>query len=103
MKSFLSFAAILGFSGTSHAFSTSSIAHPAATRSNTAFHESNDVATDRRGFLGGILATAATAVLISPTMPAYAADVDYKAVANDIIDLVKSDPDKGPSEFRICT
>lgn len=101
MKTFLSSTVILGLSCTCHAFSIPSITRPAAIASNTALHESNVAATDRRGFLEGILATAATTVLISPTTPAYAADVDYKAVANDIMDLVKNDPDKGPSEFHM--
>jgi cytochrome c peroxidase len=41
---------------------------------------------------------AAATALLSPARAAVAADVDYKAVASDIMDLVKKDPDKGPSK-----
>lgn len=53
----------------------------------------------RRIFLGSSMAAAASLML--PTMPAHAADggVDYKAVAADIMDLVKKNPDWGPSKF----
>jgi hypothetical protein len=91
MKSFLSAAALLFSSGDAFVPPATSI-----TRSVPAL--SSALNADRRGFLvaGGM--AAATALL--PNMPAIAdGGVDYKAVASDIMDLVKSDPDKGPSKF----
>jgi len=55
----------------------------------------------RRSFMTSSAAFAAS--LLLPQIPAYAVDenVDYKAVANDIMDLVKKNPDWGPSTFEV--
>jgi hypothetical protein len=101
MKSFLFASAVL-LSSSTEAFSPSIVARPAATASSSSFalHAIRDVA-DRRGFFIASGMAAATA-LLSPTMPAFADDVDYKAVAKDIMDLVNKDPDKGPTLVRLA-
>lgn len=88
----------------SQAFSPSTISsvpHQVATTATFALHAESKNFADRRCFLsvGGM---AAATSFLSPKL-AYAADVDYKAVAKDIMDIVNSDPDKGPSKFLdIC-
>ena len=54
----------------------------------------------RRNFVAASMAAAAS--LMVPTMPAHAEDVDYKAVAADIMELVKKNPDWGPSKSAAC-
>ena len=52
----------------------------------------------RRTFMAS--SVAAAAALMLPIMPAHAdGGVDYKAVAADIMELVKKNPDWGPSEL----
>ena len=104
MKSFLSIAVTFLLSSSiqfTNAFNPSvlSIYRPTTTSSFSLHAEANNI-SDRRGFLvtGGILAATS---LSTPIMPAHADDVDYKAVARDIMDLVSKDPDKGPSELSI--
>ena len=55
-------------------------------------------AHDRRAFVTGGVA-AASSLFLPQVLPASAADVDYKAVAKDIMDMVEKDPDKGPSKL----
>ena len=55
-------------------------------------------ADDRRTFMTGGIA-AATSLLLPKILPANAADVDYKAVAKDIMDMVEKNPDWGPSKI----
>jgi cytochrome c peroxidase len=69
----------------------------------------HDSMEDRRAFLlsSGAFTTVAafTSFFSSPTLPAYAASsstVDFKAVADDIKNLVKEDPDKGPTLVRLA-
>ncbi|KAL3903123.1 MAG: hypothetical protein SGARI_005520 [Bacillariaceae sp.] len=65
--------------------------------SNSALHALSD-GGDRRSFMNGGVAAAASLLLPQFSAPANAADaVDYKAVAQDIMDLVKKNPDWGPS------
>jgi len=54
----------------------------------------------RRGFLATGMAAAAFYWMI-PTQRARAEGVDYKAVAADVMDLVKKNPDWGPSKKMI--
>lgn len=94
MNSLLAAAVTFLLASNSVAFSPS-FALPAAKPSLLALH----VVNDRRGFL--VASGMAAATLLSPTLPAFAEDVDYKSVASDIMDLVKKDPDKGPSKHSI--
>jgi len=55
----------------------------------------------RRAFVASSAAAAASFVL-SPIQPARADGVDYKAVAAEMMDLVKADPDKGPTLVRLA-
>lgn len=75
----------------------------------TRLSDNDDAATagsyqtsDRRAFLGSSLAL----LLVDAATPFQAnADddaVDYKAVAADIEDLIKADPDKGPTMIRVA-
>ena len=74
---------------TGHAFHV-----PSQIRHETTALQAEDDA--RRSFLATSVAAATSFML--PSMPAKADGVDYKAVAADIMDLVKADPDKGPSK-----
>ena len=67
------------------------------TSSPRAAHTSELEAHDRRGFVTGGIA-AMSSLLLPQALPANAADVDYKAVAKDIMDLVEKNPDWGPSK-----
>jgi cytochrome c peroxidase len=100
MKSFLTAATTLLLTSSTHAFSPS-LTSPAVKSSRIALSAGNTNVADRRGFLISSGVAAATA-LLSPARPAVAADVDYKAVASDIMDLVKKDPDKGPTLVRLA-
>jgi len=67
------------------------------------FHSiKNEAFDDRRSFLLSGLATAVTATSLGIPLPAVAASVDYKAVAADIMDLVKKNPDWGPTLVRLA-
>lgn len=55
---------------------------------------------DRRDFVVSSIATA-SALLIG-RQPAFAAEVDYKAVSSDIANLVKNNPDWGPTIVRLA-
>ena len=94
MRSFLA-AAAFSLGGTTNAFNPSLTRPAAKAPSSFALHAEND----RRGFL--VASGMAAVTLLSPIAPALADDVDYKAVAKDIMDLVKQDPDKGPSKFFV--
>ena len=104
MKSVLAAAALFLISSStnlSQAFSPSatSVARRATSTSSATFvlHAKSKNVADRRDFLvAGGMAVATS--LLTPKL-AYADDVDYKAVAKDIMDIVNSDPDKGPSKF----
>ena len=86
-------AATFLLASSANAFSASLKPRPALKPSQLTLHALND----RRSFL--VAASGVTAAtLLSPTLPASADEVDYKAVASDIMDLVKKDPDKGPSK-----
>lgn len=61
----------------------------------------NAVSNDRRDFLVSLPIAAAVTLGIQQ-QPAYAASVDYKAVSQDIANLVKGDPDKGPTLVRLA-
>ena len=59
--------------------------------------------SNRRSFVTqSVAAAAAFSLGLGVQQPAVAADVDYKAVAQDIMDLVKADPDKGPTLVRLA-
>ena len=78
--------------------SAASVAHHVSSESLSPFALHALSNTNRRGFLatGGMVAATA---LLPHSKPAFADDgVDYKAVAKDIMNLVKDDPDKGPSK-----
>jgi len=65
---------------------------------------SNEVAAEnRRSFLSAAVMAAGAAVTASSWYPlqALAADVDYKAVSNDIAELVRKNPDWGPTMVRL--
>jgi hypothetical protein len=74
-----------------------------STRPTSALHDGSEYNDDgRRAFVVSSMAAAAASFLM-PSMPAYAEGrVDYKAVATDIMDLVKKNRDWGPSECREC-
>lgn len=59
----------------------------------------------RRAFITTVTSTV-MGVSLSPLFlgqkPAFAADVDYEAVASDIESLIKSAPDKGPTLVRLA-
>ena len=77
--------------------SFASVARHVASDSSTPF--GLHARSNRRDFLanGGM---AAVTALLPQIRPAFADDgVDYKAVAKDIMNLVKDDPDKGPSTY----
>lgn len=62
-------------------------------------------AEDRRSFLVAgfsTVAAAAAAAFWQPNDAFAESGVDYKAVSKDISDLVKADPDKGPTLVRIA-
>ncbi|CAB9525067.1 c peroxidase, mitochondrial [Seminavis robusta] len=78
---------------------SSPFSRPMALHASTADESSSDDA--RRAFM----ATGAVGAfsLMMPNLPAHAADgVDYKAVASDIMDLVKANPDWGPTFVRLA-
>lgn len=78
------------------AFASAFIVAPAQQTSTQLF------ANDRRNFLATGIATGVAAAFTSPP-PALAADgVDYKAVASDIADLIKKNPDQGPTMVRLA-
>lgn len=78
------------------AFASAFIVAPAQRTSTQLF------ANDRRNFLATGIATGVAAAFTSPP-PALAADgVDYKAVASDIADLIKKNPDQGPTMVRLA-
>eukprot|EP00978_Attheya_sp_CCMP212_P034864 scaffold148694_cov60-Attheya_sp.AAC.2 len=76
-------------------------------KQEVAVHAHPENGEDRRGFLmqsGSVAAVAAVTAMnwgiVAP--PALAVEaVDYKAVAADIVELVKSDPNKGPTLVRL--
>jgi Peroxidase len=81
------------------------------TRASSVLHASNTAEEasyddSRRTFMAsGVMAGISSLFVLQPTMPARAADaagVDYKAVANDIMNLVKANPDKGPTLVRLA-
>ena len=55
----------------------------------------------RRAFVANSV-FAGVSFLLYPSMPAHADGVDYKAVASDIMDLVKANPDWGPTLVRLA-
>ena len=60
---------------------------------------------DRRGFAttAGILSTSGLFdFLKNPTTGGGGDGVDYKAVASDVTNLIKEDPDKGPTFVRLA-
>jgi len=65
---------------------------------------------DRRCFLCNSVAAAASSLflpldgddMLKPIKPVYADSVDYKSVSSDIMDLIKGDPDKGPTLVRLA-
>jgi hypothetical protein len=54
---------------------------------------------DRRAFLWS---TVAASLAVALPFPANAAGVDYKAVATDIADMIKKEPDWGPTLVRLA-
>ena len=58
--------------------------------------------TARRDFVVSSIAGACSLVLGQPNTAFAAGSVDYKKVASDIMDLVKKDPDKGPTLLRLA-
>ena len=62
-------------------------------------HVDNKSSSARRSFLTSAAAVSLAAALPSPVL---AASVDYKAVAADVMDLVKADPDRGPTLVRLA-
>lgn len=59
----------------------------------------------RRAFLSTGMAAVAAAIVTATTdlpRPAFADGVDYKAVSNDIADLIKANPDWGPTMVRLA-
>lgn len=64
----------------------------------------------RRCFLSNSVAAAASSLflpldgndMLKPIKPVYADSVDYKSVSSDIMDLIKGDPDKGPTLVRLA-
>ena len=69
-----------------------------STASSLKAHVEGQQDDGRRAFMATGMAAAASFLL--PQMPAHADEgVDYKAVAKDIMELVKKNPDWGPSEF----
>ena len=56
---------------------------------------------DRRVFVGSVGAFLLTTTLANPAVADDAA-VDYKAVAADVADLVKANPDWGPTLVRLA-
>ncbi|KAL3908664.1 MAG: hypothetical protein SGILL_008398 [Bacillariaceae sp.] len=68
--------------------------------SKAAVRSSELAAHDRRDFVTGGIA-AVSSLLLPQVLPANAADVDYKAVAKDIMDLVEKNPDWGPTFVRL--
>ena len=78
------------------AFSLSSkTVHP-----STQLFSTPENSLDRRAFIWSGVATS-LALTTSP-LPSVAAGVDYKAVASDISDLVKTNPDWGPTLVRLA-
>ena len=76
----------------SHAFHVPTQSRPKTTALSAVAEDGS-----RRNFVAASMAAAASLML--PTMPARAEGVDYKAVAADVMDLVKKNPDWGPSEY----
>jgi len=65
--------------------------------------KSNENGVDgRRAFLS-TSAVACLGCLFKPTMVHADGDVDYKAVAADIADIIKKNPDKGPTLVRLVS
>ena len=98
------------FSGQSvYAFAPSSISAATTTKTITAGsalysttkNDENGV-DGRRAFLS-TSTVACLACLFKPTLALADGDVDYKAVAADIADIVKKNPDKGPTLVRLVS
>jgi len=69
--------------------------------STTKSNDENGV-DGRRAFLS-TSTVACLACLFKPTMVNANGDVDYKAVAADIADIIKKNPDKGPTLVRLVS
>ena len=69
--------------------------------STTKSNDENGV-DGRRAFLS-TSAAACLACLFKPTIVHADGDVDYKAVAADIADIIKKNPDKGPTLVRLVS
>lgn len=70
---------------------------------HTSLSDDHDMtATDRRNFVGSSLFFFVTAAVAPAYAEENAVTVDYKAVANDVADLVRGDPDKGPTLVRLA-
>ena len=69
--------------------------------STTKSNDENGV-DGRRAFLS-TSAVGCLACLFKPTLVNADGDVDYKAVAADIADIIKKDPDKGPTLVRLVS
>lgn len=83
--------------------------HPVALQSSSLYRDDDDdmeesSTTNRRAFLGSSLAilVAGAAHPSFADEEAAAAPLDYKAVAADIADLVKKNPDWGPTLVRLA-
>jgi catalase (peroxidase I) len=77
-------------------------------KQEVAVHANPENGEDRRGFLmqsGSMAAVAAVTAMnwgiMTPAALATVETVDYKAVAANIMDLVKADPNKGPTLVRL--
>ena len=57
----------------------------------------------RRSFLSTAGFAAGMALMGGLPQNAYADGADYKAVANDIADIIKKDPNKGPTLVRLVS
>ena len=81
--------------------------HPAIAARHHSRVLETQLAAARRDFVVSTLAGACSLVLgTTPTATAAASEygsvVDYQAVARDIMDLVKKDPNKGPTLVRLA-
>ena len=92
-----------------YAFAPSSVTTPAKTTtaassalySTTKSNDENGV-DGRRAFLT-TSTVGCLACLFKPSLVHADGDVDYKAVAADIADIIKSDPNKGPTLVRLVS
>lgn len=81
---------------------TSSSRRPLDTTSLSAHADAEVVGTERRAFLLGTLGAASVSLMGLVPQKANAVGVDYKAVSRDIADLIKKEPDWGPTMIRLA-